>query len=352
MTPFRQLDALPAGFLDWPASALARELGAPTLIHLPGRREPALFVSVLMHGNEPTGWHAVQALLRDHAGRELPRALSLFIGNVEAAAQNRRFLPDQPDFNRVWPGTDLHDHPVARMLAEVTGIMRARSVFASVDIHNNTGLNPHYGCVNHPGAGYLQLATLFSRTVVYFLRPRGVQSMAFGEFTPAVTLECGRPDDAAGIAHAREYLESCLRLAEVPDSPVAAHDIDLFHTIATVKVPDGVGFGFGTHDQTLNLAADADRLNFRELPAGTELGRVAGGQGLPLDVRDEFGADVAAQLFALDECRLVTRRNLMPSMLTLDTRVVRQDCLCYLMERLPDAAGVARHGPAECPVPQ
>ena len=31
--------------------------------------------------------------------------------------------------------------------------------------------------------------------------------------------------------------------------------------------------------------------------------------------------------------QLRTRCGLMPSMLTLDERVIRQDCLCYIMER-------------------
>jgi hypothetical protein len=31
----------------------------------------------------------------------------------------------------------------------------------------------------------------------------------------------------------------------------------------------------------------------------------------------------------------VLTKCLMPAMLTRDERVIRQDCLCYLMERLP-----------------
>jgi hypothetical protein len=31
------------------------------------------------------------------------------------------------------------------------------------------------------------------------------------------------------------------------------------------------------------------------------------------------------------------KKSLMPAMLTRDTRVIRQDCLCYLMERIPYA---------------
>ncbi|MDV3241139.1 MAG: hypothetical protein LOY00_05035, partial [Methylocaldum sp.] len=36
---------------------------------------------------------------------------------------------------------------------------------------------------------------------------------------------------------------------------------------------------------------------------------------------------------ALGEDRLVLKRAVMPSMLTLDKRIIRQDCFCYLMER-------------------
>ena len=68
------LDTLPAHFLDTPARELHRLLPGPTLIHLPGRRQPELFVSVLLHGNEDSGVVALQSVLRTYAGRPLPRA--------------------------------------------------------------------------------------------------------------------------------------------------------------------------------------------------------------------------------------------------------------------------------------
>ncbi|MFS8860164.1 peptidase M14, partial [Synechococcus sp. H60.1] len=76
------LDHLPEQLLDLEAHQLYDRLGGPTLIHLAGRRDPPLFVSVLLHGNEVTGWQAVRQLLRRYVQRELPRSLSLFIGNV------------------------------------------------------------------------------------------------------------------------------------------------------------------------------------------------------------------------------------------------------------------------------
>ena len=62
----RQLEHIPEGLLDLPAERLEQALGGPTLIHLAGRRDPALLVSVLMHGNETTGWEAVRRWLRQY----------------------------------------------------------------------------------------------------------------------------------------------------------------------------------------------------------------------------------------------------------------------------------------------
>jgi succinylglutamate desuccinylase len=313
---------------------LFQVLGGPTLIHLAGRRAEPLFVSVLMHGNETVGWEAVRRLLaRYEGGRQLPRAMSLFIGNVEAAARGLRRLPGQPDFNRVWPGTEAGESPEQEMMAQVVEIMRARKPFASIDVHNNTGLNPHYACVNRLDTAFFHLALLFSRTVVYFLRPRGVQSMAFAELCPAVTLECGKVGQAHGVEHAEQYLDACLHLSEHPQHPVQPQDIDLFHTVARVTVSPQASIGFAPTPGDIVFEPDLDRLNFQELPAGTPLGRIDGPGLSLLDVRDEAGRDVRGDYLTLSEGQLCLRRSMMPSMLTRDIDVIRQDCLCYLMER-------------------
>src|SRR5690625_904974 len=94
---------LPDGLLDLPAGRLHEKLDGPQLFHLPGRVKQPLVVSVLQHGNEISGWDAVRHLLGNtYARQTLPRSLILMIGNVEAAAKNRRYLPGQPDFKRCW----------------------------------------------------------------------------------------------------------------------------------------------------------------------------------------------------------------------------------------------------------
>ncbi|RDH89032.1 MAG: peptidase M14 [endosymbiont of Seepiophila jonesi] len=330
----QELTSLPEGLLGLSADQLEAALGGPVLIHLPGKRPSLLFLSVLMHGNETVGWEAVSRLLKRYeGGRDLPRAISLFIGNVSAAALGLRRLPGQPDYNRVWPGSETDGTPEHTMMRQVTETIARLKPFVSVDVHNNTGLNPHYACVNRLDASFLHLANLFGRTVVYFLRPKGVQSLALAEICPAVTLECGKVGQARGVDHAQEYLDACLHLSEHPLHPVADQDIDLFHTVAQVKMPETLSFSFGDWEADILFAPDLDHMNFRELPRGTSLGRVLVDRRPILDVRDERGEDVTARFFAVEEGELRLRTPVMPSMLTTNRAVVRQDCLCYLMER-------------------
>jgi len=329
-----ELDCLPRGLLSLDATELVYHLDGPALIHLPGRQTAPLFVSVLMHGNETVGWEAIRRLLKRYdGGQDLPRAVSLFIGNISAAAQGLRRLPGQPDYNRVWPGEEESHTPEHAMMQQVVAIMRQRQPFASVDMHNNTGINPHYACVNRLDCRFLHLANLFSRTVVYFLRPKGVQSMAMADLCPSVTLECGKVGQAHGVEHALEYLEACLHLAEHPVHPLAAQDIDLFHTVAQAKVRETVSFSFTQDESDIVFAPDIDHMNFRELPSGTSLGSLNVNDSQLLDVRDESGRDVADRYFVVEDGQLCLARPVMPSMLTTDENVIHQDCLCYLMER-------------------
>jgi hypothetical protein len=325
------INHLPAGILESPADKLNEVLPGPTLIHLPGREPAPLFVSTLLHGNETTGLLALQTLLKNYQQRELPRALSIFIGNVEAARYGKRHLADQADYNRIWTPGRTSEH---RMTQRIVEEMAAREVFASIDIHNNSGFNPHYAIVTRMDHRDFQLATLFDRTVVYTTRPDTTCTMAFAELCPSVTIECGLSGVGHGIEHTVEYLESCLRLSQLPDSPVAAHDMDLFHTVAIVRVPEECSFDFGGTDTDLQLTAEMDRLNFRELGEGYIFAKVRDGSRVMFDVRDEYGHDAAQRMFELvgNEVRLT--RPLMPCMLTLNKEIIRMDCLCYLMERL------------------
>lgn len=326
------LDELPEGILKANATELHHHLSGPTLIRLQGERKDVLFVSVLLHGNETTGWDAVREVLLQHEQNTLPRGLYLFIGNVAAAAEGVRLLDGQQDFNRIWKKNNKTAE--GKMAAELLEILASVSLFAAVDVHNNTGINPHYACINELDKRFFHLATLFSRTVVYFRRPDSVLSLALSKMCPATTVECGKARDSRGKDHAKEFLHACLHLQAFPGHDVAEHDIDVFHTVATVKVAEDLDFGIEKPGAKINFIGNMDRLNFQELSAGTVLAHINCGKQPCLHAYNEDGDDVVEEYFSCDKGLLRFSVPLMPSMLTLDEQIIRQDCLCYLMERL------------------
>lgn len=337
-------DHIPAGLLALESHQLHEHLPGPTLIHLSGRDPRPLFVSVLLHGNEDTGWLAIRDFFQTQGDRPLPRALSILIGNVAAARHRVRRLDTQPDYNRIWQSDpNTPDTPERRIARQVFDDMAARNVFASIDIHNNTGRNPHYACITQLAPEFLHLATLFGRTAVYFTQPKTVQSAAFAHLCPSSVVECGQPGLPHGTQHALDYITACLHLSDFPTHPVRPQDIDLFHTVAIAKVPADVSFEFHAPDPSfpppnsdILFPTNLDRLNFQELDPNTPFATLHPHHPVRLSVVDEDGKDVGDRYFSLKpDGTLVTKQTFMPSMLTLDARIIRQDCLCYLMERYP-----------------
>lgn len=342
-----ELDALPEGLLALPAHQLHSRLDGMTLIHLEGARQPALFVSVLLHGNEYGGWDAVRALLHRHlGGAGLPRSLTLLIGNVEAARSRQRFLDHQPDYNRIWRGGST---PEAALAARVLARLRARDLLLGVDVHNNTGVNPHYACVTRDDPVSLALGARFARPLILVRKPDTVLAAALAAQMPSVILEAGRPGEQRGVEHVDRYLDSLLALDVLPTTPETP--VDLYHTLATVKLAPDVRFGFmdppaaagpvpGLPDaataehRDLHLLHEFEHFNFEQLEAGTLFGHVPAAAPLPLRVTDDQDRDVAAHWFRRDGDALRFARPVVPAMFSPDPRILRQDVVCYLMQRV------------------
>ncbi|WP_442753346.1 M14 family metallopeptidase [Methylocystis sp. JAN1] len=331
--PCAMMDRLPAGFLDCSADKLVDILPGPTLFDLPGRDPHPLFVSTLLHGNEYSGLDAMQQVLRRHAARGLPRSLLFFVGNIRAAAVNLRTLPDERDYNRVWPGTLFPGESQSGMAQWVYDYAARRGLFASVDIHNNTGFNPHYACVRRLEPRFIALARLFSRTVVHFQRPVGTQAAAFADLCPAITVECGKAGAGSATQHAIELVEAALSIAHLPDHAPAPHDVDLLRTYAIVKPPAGSTFSFDGSAADFMFRPDIDHLNFSELAPGASFGVARAGVRLDILPGDGDGS-APGEYFDYSGGNIRLMRSAIPAMLTVDPRAVQLDCLCYLMQRI------------------
>lgn len=327
------LNELPPGILETDPDRLDTLLPGPTLIRLQGKTDPPLFIATLLHGNEPTGFWALQHLLKNYRreGRTLPRSLFIFLGNIQAAKYNERRLQDQPDFNRIWAEGDLPEHQLAQqVIREVT----ADGIFAAIDVHNSSGRNPHYACVNRVEPAHVNLGKLFSRTLVYFKEPHEVLSNALAEYGPSISVEAGQPHDPSGVRHVADFLDRCLQLAAISDSDGDRDDFDLYHCVACIRVPHNSRIGFHHNCGAVDFCflKNLDSLNFSEVPENSLLGWRFNAK-MHLSVQDEEGREMEAHFLRYNGTEIRFKRNVVPSLFTTDERIVHQDCLGYLMER-------------------
>jgi hypothetical protein len=113
----------------------------------------------------------------------------------------------------------------------------------------------------------------------------------------------------------------------------------IVQSIATVKVVEGVQFGFGNTDAntvaTLMFPPDLDRYNFARIPQETVIATLWGEfLQIPLRAWDEDNQDITDQFFDTRSSQIIAKIDLFPVMLTLDVQIIRQDCFCYLVKEL------------------
>ena len=328
-----EMNQLPDGFLTAKAEDLHEVLKSPTLFHLQGINPQPLFISTLLHGNETTGLYAIQRLLKKYQEKPLPRAISLFIGNVAAAKEKQRHLEDQDDYNRIWPGSHHSESAEKDMMQTVTNIMTKKKPFASIDIHNNTGKNPHYACINILNPHGLMLAAKFSDIAVYFTSPKGVQSSAFSDFCPSIVLECGQSGEKSGEDHALDYLQSILELDELSSKD---DKLKLYHTVARVTIPETITIEniIGGDSCDISLNVQLEDKNFHRIDSGTEFATVNADKEKYIVVSSESEEDVTAEYIELNDNKLLFKKPVTLSMFTMNEEAIRQDCVCYFMEEI------------------
>ncbi len=307
------LPALPASLAELPAMALAEALGGPTLFDLRKGGEPPLFISVLVHGNEVSGWDAVRRL----APRLAAASVLLFVGNVQAARAGKRALPGRVDFNRVWEGGDT---PEAAVASAVVAIAAKAAPYLAIDIHNNTGDNPPYAVICRVDRQTLAVARGFSGQALLATQPRGFQTRRFARFCTAATIEVGTPGDPASTDRATAFLADLLA-GGMPGE--AAAPLTLFETVARVTLAD---------DAVIN--PDMQRFNFQSAPAGAALTRAGG-----LAARTADGRAVGEDYFVTRDGATVLRQATTIAMYTGDADIARQDCLCYFLKPATANAG-------------
>lgn len=318
-------------------------LGQATEIRITGRdssRRRALVV--LMHGNEPSGPIGAWRWLR--SGQEPAVDLSVFVLAVDAAIEPpgfaHRMLPGKRDLNRCFdPPFDDDNGEIAE---EVLRRVREGRYEALVDMHNNTGQNPAYGIINKPGLLRLKLVELFTDSccVLSDLAVGALTEVIVDEIA-SIAIECGHAADPE--AHDLAF-RGIVRFVSVNDLELDTElnrDIAMFDHPLRVRLQPGISVCFDDHphgEYDLTLRSDIDTHNFRSLEPGTVLGWLRDGCDWPLIAVGADGREVSHEHFVQSDGALVFRTERVPVMMTTNSQVAGQDCLCYLMHQLSELA--------------
>jgi hypothetical protein len=271
----------------------------------------------------------MQALLKKY-DTGLPRELYLFIGNVQAASEGKRVLSGQVDYNRCWPGTSLPSRFETDLMQAVVDQVTGGPLFAAIDLHNNTGLNPHYAGISQVNPETQFLASLFNHMALVIKWPRGISIMAFDDICPAVVLECARPGDKQGIKHALELVDAVMHLDHFPERPPLPQDLQLLKTLATINIADQVSFNFDPHiARDINFNENLDHWNFSVINPDQSFAKTR--VTSPLRATDQHGKDITDDIIRVDDGQIYLKQTCVPAMISMDEAIVLQDCLCHLL---------------------
>ncbi|MCB9026331.1 MAG: succinylglutamate desuccinylase/aspartoacylase family protein [Bdellovibrionaceae bacterium] len=327
---FDILNELPKDLLNINYQQIKSIFPHPSLIHLEGAKKEPLFISTCLHGNEDVGFKTIQKLKAYLETHNLPRSLSIFIGNVDAAELNLRRKEQQKDYNRIWR---KDNSPEGLMAQDIINIMKEKNTFASLDLHNNSGKNPMYACVNSTTSPFLKLASLFANNIVYFDNPNTCQSMAFADFCPSVTIECGQTGNFIGPEKAFEYILDLLHLDSFEVTDHTFENLNLYQTLGRLCVEGTRSISFSNEKLELNFPGELELWNFTPLKAHTLLAYSLHDHQ-SLYVRDENDKDISEEFIYFKNKHYYLSQDCVPAMLTSDLDVIYKDCLGYLMKTM------------------
>ena len=324
------INRIPEDFLEIQPREITKLIESPTLIHLRGENNQPFFISILLHGNEFSGLIILKKILKKYLSR-LPRSLIIFVGNPKACEQGLRHLESQPDFNRIWKGGSSYE---VSLVKPVLKYARDQKICGAIDIHNNTGKNPVYACIDKKEEEFIKLAQAFSKNIVYFTKPDSVLSVALSDICPAIVIECGLPGYTEGIDAGVRFIEDVLDKDEKwKNNKVKKNPI--YQTHATLYISPDTKVCFHPNpflkEKHLCFVSHLDEFNFKQLEAGTFLGKISDQKQMKLI--DKNGLNIFDEFFSIVENNLTVKSPFTPCMLTKNVQIAKSDCLGYIMEK-------------------
>ncbi|MEE4244682.1 MAG: succinylglutamate desuccinylase/aspartoacylase family protein, partial [Kangiellaceae bacterium] len=212
---------LPASVEQW-----LYEIKQPMAITVDGEdNSKVAIVSVLIHGNEPSGFYGLFEFLQQQIK---PKMKFIFVISSVQAAQlyplfSHRVVPGTHDLNRRF-GKAGSDAVTARA-AMISQFIKSQSPELIVDLHNTSGHSPAFAVTTSNDYQLQRLAGVFTNTVIVtHLVVGSLMEQPFG--CPVVTIECGGAQQLA--SHKLAY-DGLTKLAELPSVNQLPDTLSIVH---------------------------------------------------------------------------------------------------------------------------
>ena len=313
--------------LDLNATQLLGPLDGPTLFDLSSSNAPPAFISVLLHGNETSGWDGIRSVLskRIQQGVALP-SLLLLVGNVAAAAQGARYLDDQVDFNRIWDGGEGEQ---IQWADKVFDYVKQRQPHFAADMHNNSGPNPPFSIIANTYAETLEAARAYGPLSILARQPHGNLTRRFSQICTSISCELGMASDLQSAHRAESYINAIFNGFESNED--TEQEFKLHRNDVRVIVDHNGGRASPLDVPVLDPVLD--KFNFEWVGSGTVLAKLES-HHRALRAVDADHRDVSNEYLHHDYRRGDIRlaRDVVISMYTRDPLLALQDCVCYFLE--------------------
>ena len=312
-----------------------RLLGGPTWIEIPGKDQSrSRAIVTLLHGNEPSGVHAIHQWLQ--LGNQPQVTIACFLGAIDAALAPPGFafrtLPGHQDLNRCWK--EPYDGVEGRMAQEVLNQLRLINPEGLIDLHNTSGRSPCYAITTQLGSKQKFLTTLFSDQLVITDLRLGALMEATELDIPTIAVECGEYHDPQSHRVAFDGLIRFVQADNLFSNETENPNVTVFEHPVRIELQKGRTVAYGTLPITsaaLTLRADADKLNFDMLHAGEQIGWAGPDQLDALVALDAQGNNRVKELFSITDGQLHLAQTGRILMMTTDPIMASTDCLFYFL---------------------
>lgn len=310
-------------------------LGGPAWLSFPGEdRTRTRAISTLLHGNEPSGIHAVFDWVK--SGERPAVNLVCFIGAVQAALAPPGFgyrnLPGWKDLNRCF--CDPFDGREGEITAEVLRSLRFVEPEALLDIHNTSGMGPCYTVSTRHTAKHEVLTNLFSQHFILTDLRLGTLMEATEDDFPTITVECGGANDPGATKVATQGLFQYATTDSLFQIPQRRLDLTIHKHPIRVELCNGAQVAYASAPvpgKDLTFHADVDQYNFGVVPSGRVLGWL-GPRGLGgLRALDAEGQNRSHEFFSNRDGSLEVIQSTRFFMVTTDPDIAQNDCLFYVI---------------------